>query len=109
MQHPFRGDVSPPPPDAEGGALLTSPGYPQQPAKLDAANRQNLTPHRAGFATLTGRESAAESEPESAANRTRITARIGGSSPTDSATGSARRQDGKAAPQIGAARTPNHG
>jgi hypothetical protein len=47
------------------------------------------TPHRAGIATLTGQESAAESEPESAANRTWITSRIGGSSPHRSGQGSA--------------------
>jgi hypothetical protein len=43
---------------------------------------QKTTPHRARIATLTGRESAAESGSESAANRTWITARIGGSSPS---------------------------
>ena len=55
--------------------------------------------NRAGIATLTGRESGLES----AANRTSITARIGGSSPPGIGTGSVPA-DGKAAPHTGAAR-----
>jgi hypothetical protein len=73
--------VSPPPPDAVGGALLTFPDTPQQPG----SEGQNVTPHRAGFAT----------PPDQA--------RIGGSSPPDLGT-DRHRQDGKAAPQTGAAK-----
>lgn len=63
-------------------------------------------PHRARFATLHGQQSAAESGPESIANRTWIRARIGGPGHPESGT-DRHRQDGKAAPQIGAAREPN--
>jgi hypothetical protein len=97
-----------------GGGHIRSPLH---PVRCTAKNlipatalreHEKPTPHRARIATLTGRESAAESTPESAANRTSITARIGGSSPPESGTGSAPA-DGKAAPHPGAANTQTHG
>ena len=70
LQFPARGGVSPLHPvrsTAKNLNLATALREHEKPA-----------PHRAGIATLTGQESAAESEPERAANRTWITARIDG-------------------------------
>ena len=61
--------------------------------------------HRAGIATLPGQQSAAESAPGSTANPNSITARIGGSSPPDSAT-DRHPQTARPRPQSGAARKP---
>jgi hypothetical protein len=85
--------------------LHPTPKAAQKPSTLKPPFREgkNVTPHRAGIATLTGRESALESGLESTANRTSITARIGRPAHPESGTGSASR-DGKAAPHPGAAR-----
>ena len=98
MQHPFRGGVSPPPPDAVGGALLTlhqhgtsgwqdsrsePPGRPQR-HPLPCRNR-----HTAGSGS--GTDSPPESRPHRAANRAGIRTQIGGSSPPRSEQGSAAK------------------
>jgi len=65
---------------------------------------EKLTPHRAGIATLPGQDSALESWPESAADRTRIAA---GSEHPGSGTGShPARQQGRATTRRGQHPTP---
>lgn len=76
--YPYR---DPTPPDAEGGAVLDSPRY----RTVTPLRRPELTPHRAGIATPLTRHHGADR---------RLT-------PT---TQEWNRQNGKAAPQTGAAR-----
>jgi len=85
---------------------MLTPGakHRKKPQPLNCApGGQERHPHRAGIATLPGRQSSSESDPESATKPTPIRARISGSSPPGIGTGSASA-DGKAAPHLGAAR-----
>jgi hypothetical protein len=75
--YPYRDNLPP----GAGGTVKTHP--PQTGLReRHTAQPETPPPHiRAGFASLPGSESAAQSAAQSAANRIGITARIGGSSP----------------------------
>jgi hypothetical protein len=60
--YPYRDN---PPPDAVGGEILAFPPIPHS----NPAPKARTSPYRAGIATLPGRQSAAEPQPETAGNR----------------------------------------